>query len=235
MRAFVFTSTTSAFGRALAPPPGAPAAWITEDVGRSPRNIYGVTKVAAEDLCELVHRDHGLPVLILRTSRFFPEGDDRETSAPPTRTPTEGQRVPVPPRRHRRRGGRAPAGAGAGAGARLRALHRHRHDAVRPRGRGAAARPTRPRVLRGRFPEYEAVYAARGWTMFRSVGRVYDNARARADLGWAPRYDFRRRCDRLRTARTRAARWRSPSAPRATTPSRPGPTRPGGDTNRARG
>ena len=58
---FVFTSTTSTFGRALAPPPGAPAAWITEDVTPVPRNIYGVTKTAAEDLCELVHRDHDLP------------------------------------------------------------------------------------------------------------------------------------------------------------------------------
>src|SRR4051794_21989973 len=75
---FVFTSTTSAFGRALVPAPGEPAAWITEDVRPVPRNIYGATKVAAEDLCELVHRDHGLPVLILRTSRFFPEADDRD-------------------------------------------------------------------------------------------------------------------------------------------------------------
>src|SRR3954462_1084210 len=75
---FVFTSTTSAFGRALTPPPGAPAAWITEDVAPVPRNVYGVTKTAAEDLCELVHRDHGLPCVVLRTSRFFPEPDDRE-------------------------------------------------------------------------------------------------------------------------------------------------------------
>src|SRR3954454_10530993 len=41
---FVFTSTTSAFGRALAPAPGEPAAWITEDVRPLPRNIYGATK-----------------------------------------------------------------------------------------------------------------------------------------------------------------------------------------------
>src|SRR3954454_9189503 len=75
---FVFASTTSAFGRALTPATGAPAAWITEDVVPRPRNVYGVTKTAAEDLCELVHRDHGLPVLILRTSRFFPEPDDRD-------------------------------------------------------------------------------------------------------------------------------------------------------------
>src|SRR5918996_4987789 len=73
---FVFTSTTSAFGRALSPGPGAPAAWIDEDVAPVPRNIYGATKTAAEDLCELAHRDQGLPCLILRTSRFFPDADE---------------------------------------------------------------------------------------------------------------------------------------------------------------
>jgi nucleoside-diphosphate-sugar epimerase len=73
---FVFTSTTSAFGGALTPPPGAPAVWVTEDVRPVPRNIYGLTKVAAEDLCELFHRSHGLACVILRASRFFLEGDD---------------------------------------------------------------------------------------------------------------------------------------------------------------
>src|SRR5262245_14824538 len=54
--AFIFTSTTSAFGDALTPPPGGPAAWITEDVVPRSKNIYGATKLAAEDLCWLVHR-----------------------------------------------------------------------------------------------------------------------------------------------------------------------------------
>ena len=76
VEAFVFTSTTSAFGSALTPAPGAPAAWITEDVAPVPRNIYGTTKLAAEALAELAHRRDGLPVVILRTARFFPEGDD---------------------------------------------------------------------------------------------------------------------------------------------------------------
>lgn len=76
VKAFIFTSTTSAFGRALAPAAGKPAAWITEDVRSVPRNIYGVTKTAAEDLCELFHRLYELPCLVLRTSRFFPEVDD---------------------------------------------------------------------------------------------------------------------------------------------------------------
>ena len=34
--AFVYTSTTSAFGSALSPAPGQPAAWITEDVAPVP-------------------------------------------------------------------------------------------------------------------------------------------------------------------------------------------------------
>src|SRR4051794_17980735 len=53
VEAFVFTSTTSAFGAALTPAAVEPAAWVTEDVVPIPKNIYGVTKVAAETLCEL--------------------------------------------------------------------------------------------------------------------------------------------------------------------------------------
>ena len=70
------TSTTSAFGDALKPPIGAPAAWIDERVAPVPKNIYGVTKTAAEDLCQLFHRNEGLASIVLRTSRFFPEEDD---------------------------------------------------------------------------------------------------------------------------------------------------------------
>ena len=76
VESFIFTSTTSVFGDALMPPAGAPAAWVTEDVAPVPKNIYGVTKAAAEDLCQLFHRNRGLACLVLRTSRFFPEEDD---------------------------------------------------------------------------------------------------------------------------------------------------------------
>src|ERR1700749_3103522 len=76
VRAFVMTSTTSTFGDALNPAPGQPAAWIDERVAPVPKNIYGVTKTAAEDLCQLFHRNEGLRAIVLRTSRFFPEEDD---------------------------------------------------------------------------------------------------------------------------------------------------------------
>ena len=76
VESFVYTSTTSVFGDALVPPPGAAAAWVTEEVMPVPKNIYGVTKVAAEDLCQLFHRNQALACVVLRTSRFFPEQDD---------------------------------------------------------------------------------------------------------------------------------------------------------------
>src|SRR3954471_15028101 len=91
VKSFIYTSTTSAFGDALTPPAGSPAAWITEDVVPLPKNIYGVTKLAAENLCQLFHRNQGLPCVILRTSRFFPEGDD----VPSVRDAYEGDNLKI--------------------------------------------------------------------------------------------------------------------------------------------
>ncbi len=76
VEAFVYASTTSAFGSALTPAAGDPAAWITEAVRPVPRNIYGTSKGMAESLCELVARRDRLPVVVLRLARFFPEADD---------------------------------------------------------------------------------------------------------------------------------------------------------------
>ena len=194
---FVFTSTTSAFGRALDPPPGAPAAWITEDVPPAPRNIYGVTKLAAEDVCELVHTDHGLPCLVLRTSRFFPEGDDRDE----TRAAYDDLNLKVNELLYRRVDLADVVSALRIALERAPALGFGRYiiSATTPFTRDdlSELRADAPAVVRRHFPDYEAVYAERGWTMLPSIDRVYVNARARRDLGWEPRYDFRNALDRL--------------------------------------
>jgi len=194
---FVFTSTTSAFGRALVPPPGAPAAWIDEAVAPRPKNVYGATKVAAEDLCELVHRDHGLPVLVLRTSRFFPEEDDREEVR--AVHPAANAKVnELLYRRadlvdivdaHRLALERAPQ---IGFG-------RYIISATTPFTRAdlAELRSDAPAVVARLFPAYPEVYERLGWAMFGEIERVYDNARARAELGWAPRWDFGRALQRL--------------------------------------
>jgi UDP-glucose 4-epimerase len=194
---FVFTSTTSAFGRALSPGPGAPAAWIDEDVAPVPRNIYGATKTAAEDLCELAHREQGLPCLILRTSRFFPEEDDRDE----IRNGYPDMNVKVNELLYRRGDIEDMAGAHRLALERAGEIGFGRYivSATTPFTRDDAAelRADAPAVVRRLFPDYEAIYAERGWSMFPSIDRVYDNTRAREELGWAPRYDFRYALDRL--------------------------------------
>jgi UDP-glucose 4-epimerase len=188
---FVFTSTTSAFGRALTPQPGEPAAWITEDVAPIPRNIYGVTKISAEALCELVHRDHGLPVLILRTSRFFPEADDRDE----VRAAYDDANLKVNELLYRRVDLEDAVTAHQRALDRAPAIGFGRYiiSATTPFTRDdlTELRTDAPAALARHVPEYADLYDRLGWRMFPSIERVYDNARARNDLGWAPRYDFR--------------------------------------------
>jgi len=195
---FVFTSSTTTFGRANHPPPGAPAAWITEDVVPLPKNVYGVTKTAAEDLCELVHRDHGLPCVVLRTSRFFPEGDDRDD----VRAGYADLNVKVNELLHRRVDLED-------------AVEAHRLALERAPELGfarlivSATTPftpddlpllgiDAPAAVRRRFPDVDEVYGPRGWRLPPAIDRVYLNARARALLGWAARHSFRTALDRLR-------------------------------------
>jgi UDP-glucose 4-epimerase len=196
--AFVFTSTTSVFGDALSPSPEEPAAWITEDVVPIPKNIYGITKLAAEELCALIHRLHGLPCVVLRTSRFFPEDDD------------------LPER----------AAAHVDANLKLNELLYRRADIEdvvdahllaleRAPALGfdrlivSATSPFEPAdvmdlrrrpadVVTRRTPQHAAEYERRGWSLESSIDRVYVNARARETLGWLPRHDFASAIARLR-------------------------------------
>ncbi len=187
---FLFTSTTSTFGRALTPAPEDPAAWITEDVAPLPRNIYGVTKTAAENLCELVWRDHRLPCLLLRTSRFFPEDDDR----PEARDAFDDLNLKVNELLYRR------VDLQDAVDAHLLGLERAPEigfgryiiSATTPFGRGDLAELHRdaPAVVARLFPSYTDVYGARGWTMLPTIERVYVNVHAREELGWSPAYDF---------------------------------------------
>ncbi|HEY6512058.1 MAG TPA: NAD(P)-dependent oxidoreductase [Burkholderiaceae bacterium] len=206
--AFVFTSTTSTFGRALVPPAGEPAAWITEDVVPVPKNIYGATKVAAEDLCELMHRDRGLPCVVLRTSRFFPEDDDDHHA----RSAFAGDNLKVSEFLYRR------VDIEDVVDAHLLALHKaadigfarfivsattpFTRDDLRELRRDAAA------VVRRHVPDYEEAYLRRGWAMVPAIDRVYVNERARRELGWRPRHDFASVIARLRASED----FRSPLA-----------------------
>lgn len=186
---FVFTSTTSLMiSHAIRAETGPSAVWLDEDFGPlAPRNIYGVTKLAAEGLCRLYHRDRGLNCMILRTGRFFPEDDD-------TLDELDGPNLKANEFLNRR------LTVEDAAEAHLLALDRApllgcetfilsapiafaRTDAEALK-RDAAA------VITRYYPDAPALYAARGWHLPASIGRIYDPRRAERLLGFRARTDF---------------------------------------------
>jgi UDP-glucose 4-epimerase len=197
--AFIYTSTTSVFGDTLAPRPGEPAAWVTEDLIPVPKNIYGVTKAAAEDLCQLFARNQSLRTIVLRTSRFFPEQDDnpnaREAYVDANAKANEFlyRRVDIEDvvSAHLAAAGQAPSAGFA----------KYIISATTPFSRDDVMelRSHAPQVVRRYVPEYEQQYARRGWVMAPRIDRVYVNDKARVELGWQPRHDFRSLIARLET------------------------------------
>jgi UDP-glucose 4-epimerase len=188
--AVVYSSTTSVFGGALRPAATEPAAWIDESVEPVPRNIYGVTKKAAEDLCELFFRSRGLPCIVLRISRFFPEPDDD----PERRAGYEDLNLKINELLYRRVdiADAVDAHILAAEQAVRIGFGRYIVSATSPfeRQHLASLHTDAPAVVQRLFPELEAVYGRRGWRMLSGIDRVYVNDRARGELGWRPRIDF---------------------------------------------
>lgn len=186
---FIFTSTTSLMiSQAIRDEAGDAAVWLDEASGPiEPRNIYGVTKFAAEQLCRLTHLNDGLACIALRTSRFFPEEDD-------THRALDGENMKANELLHRR------LTVEDAARAHIAALEKAPEigfgtfivSAPTPFGRVECAelkRDARAAILR-HFPDAAELYARRGWELPRSIGRIYDAGRAERVLGFRCETDF---------------------------------------------
>ncbi len=195
--AFVFTSTTSLYGEALTPASGAPAAWITEKTLPRSRNIYGVTKLAAEDLCWLFYRNEGLPVIILRTSRFFPEMQDSKDM----RAQFSTENAQVLEFLHRRVDLEDVVSAHLIASERARELGFGRYiiSATTPfkEDDRADLRKDAGRVVR-QYVDFEETFSEKKWSMYEAVDRVYINQLAREELGWEPEHSFKTVLERVK-------------------------------------
>ena len=190
VKVFVFTSTTSLFGDALVPGNDSKAVWVTEQLQPFQKNIYGVTKAAAEDLCHLFHRRHGLDCIVLRTSRFFPEQDDSEN----LRAGFEDANIKANEMLFRRADVADIVQAHLLASEKAGSIGFGRYiiSATTPfkQADRAALNANAPSVVGRYFPEFEEIYGSLGWRMFDRIGRVYVNYWACRDLGWRPHYDF---------------------------------------------
>lgn len=208
IRAFVFTSTTSTFGKAISPQPGKPTAWINESIVPVPKNIYGTTKVAAEELCQLVQAETGMPTLVLRISRFFPEADDDEVA----RAAFSDDNLKICELLHRR------VDIADVVTAHVCAMREAERIGW---GKYIISAPTpfvkTPSLLRQldsdaamvvseTYPEHAKVFLARGWQLPNRLDRVYDSRKAEEELKWEAMYTFERACEQLRDGKE----WRSP-------------------------
>ena len=190
VKSFVFTSTTSAFGSQLRPEAGQAAVWVTEELLSVPKNIYGTTKLMAENLCELFFRERALPVVVLRTSRFFPEDDDD----PAMRSAYRLDNAQANELLYRRLDIADAVSAHLLAIARAPEIGYGRYivSATSPFAQRhvAALAHDAAGVVRELYPECAQLYAAYGWRLFPEIDRVYVNGRARHELGWHPEFDF---------------------------------------------
>ncbi|MDB9519388.1 NAD(P)-dependent oxidoreductase [Roseofilum reptotaenium CS-1145] len=189
---FVFTSTTSLMisseVRAGIKGGAKQAFWLDEEFGPiRPRNIYGVTKFSAEQICQLFAVNHGLDIAILRTGRFFPEEDDT------LRFPS-GLNLKANEFLNRRLTVEDAAAAHVVALERIKGKGCETFILSAPT---PFSREDTPLLISDAlsaiahyFPNAKKLYDERGWTLPAHIDRVYDASKLEKQLGFRPRVDF---------------------------------------------
>lgn len=187
---FLFTSTTSLMVRTDVREGAGKAGawWMDEDFGPiEPRNIYGITKLAAEQACRLVHREHGINVAILRTGRFFPEDDDTHAvPGGPNLKANEllNRRLTVEDAAAAHLAALETAPAIGCDTFILSAPPPFAREDIEDLARDARA------VIARHYPDAAELYAAEGWVLPEVIDRIYDPSRAERRFGWRARTDF---------------------------------------------
>ena len=175
VRRFIYSSTTSLYGHAMVSTKK--AVWVTEDLLPRPRDIYDVTKIAAEGLCEIFANKYGLPCKSLRVSRYFTEPDylmviyrlyrgvDVRDAAiahlMATEVELEGYEV---------------FNISAASPFSRDDTHELLHDAQS--------------VLLRHFPNIDRFFNKKGWQLPTSIDRVYCIDKAKEILNYHPKYNF---------------------------------------------
>ncbi|KAF2760163.1 NAD(P)-binding protein [Pseudovirgaria hyperparasitica] len=209
---FVYVSTTSAFGSVLSPSKGQPAVWVDESLISVPKNIYGLSKTAAEDVCQFFHTKTGMPIIVLRVSRFFQQPDD-ETGL---RKYMSNDNIKVLELCYRRVDihdvvqscicAMEKASQIGFAKYVISAPSPFAGDAKTLQRLNSDARG----VLEDVLPGTELAFRALGWEFLDAFDRIYDSSRAQVELGWKPVYTFQAALEKV----MKGEDWRSELAVR---------------------
>jgi nucleoside-diphosphate-sugar epimerase len=139
----------------------------------------------------LAHRNYGLACVVLRTARFFVEGDDM----PGDYDGLSDDNIKANEYAHRRVALEDAVDAHLRAAQRAPRIGFGRYvvSATTPFSREDMMdlRLDAASVFARRVPLAASVWKERGWRFPDRLDRVYVNARARHDLGWHPQFDLK--------------------------------------------
>jgi nucleoside-diphosphate-sugar epimerase len=172
---FLYISTTSIYGHALVNP--AQAVWVDETLEPDPRDIYDITKRTSEWLCRDFFEKENLETAVLRVSRFLPEsanlravhrlyrGLDERDGAQAVRLALE--------KRFRS----------------FEVYNISNQSPFQPEDLPALLYDPRSVILR-HYPWAADAFREKGWDFPAKIDRVYAIGKAKAELGYAPVYNF---------------------------------------------
>ncbi|KAA8480070.1 nucleoside-diphosphate-sugar epimerase [Arcticibacter tournemirensis] len=172
---FLYISTTSVYGTAMVDP--LQAVWVDESLTEQPRDIYDITKQAAEQLCKDFFYKEGLHTSVYRVGRFLPEDPNVEANHRLYRGLDERD----------------------GAEALYLGLSHHferfeifnisssspftKDDLI-----GLKKNPSEAIIKL--YPQAAEIYKINGWSFPESIDRLYVTDKARELLGYSPKYTF---------------------------------------------
>jgi UDP-glucose 4-epimerase len=175
IKKFLYTSTTSIYGNSMVNE--SQAVWVDETLIPNPRDIYDITKLTAELLCQDYFNKEKIETTVLRVSRFLPE--DQNTKAI-----------------HRLYRG---LDEEDGALAHLLVLEKtfetfeiynisnespfHKTDL-------AELFNNPQQVIKKYYPDVENIFAEKKWLFPTKIDRVYSIEKAKKDFGYRPTNNF---------------------------------------------
>ena len=175
VKKFLFTSTTSIYGKSLVD--DNQAVWVDENLAVQPRDIYDITKQTCEELCREFFVKEGLQATVYRVGRFLPEPDqlmlnhrlyrglDERDGAEAVRLALDYNFAQF-----------EILNVSSGSVFQKEDLIALKHDAQR--------------VIMKYYPAAAELYQANNWKFPQSIDRVYSSDKCRRVLGYQPKYTF---------------------------------------------